>query len=101
MHGTDGMHAARGSTCVTVHATGPSHCQTQVLVERMELVTHMVDEAARIVPGRLNFRWSHPCTVRPSDPVSGPLPRGPHCLPGGYDVGTAESIIAIRVPRRA
>ena len=28
--------------------------------ERMELVTHMVDEAARIVPGRLNFHWSHP-----------------------------------------
>ena len=30
----------------------------QVLVERMELVCHMVDEAARLVPGRLTFHWS-------------------------------------------
>ena len=31
----------------------------------MELVTHMVGEAARIVPGRLTFHWSHACTARP------------------------------------
>ncbi|BDA47389.1 Kynurenine 3-monooxygenase [Coccomyxa sp. Obi] len=34
----------------------------KVLVERMELVRHIVDEAARLVPpGRLTFHWSHAC----------------------------------------
>ncbi|CAL8472165.1 g11707 [Coccomyxa elongata] len=34
----------------------------KVLVERMELVRHIVDEAARLVPpGRLTFHWSHVC----------------------------------------
>ena len=35
----------------------------QVLVERMELVCHMVDEAARLVPDQIQFNWSHACTV--------------------------------------
>ncbi|KAK9905507.1 hypothetical protein WJX75_001138 [Coccomyxa subellipsoidea] len=34
----------------------------KVLVERMELVRHIVDEAVRLVPsGRLTFHWSHTC----------------------------------------
>lgn len=32
----------------------------------MELVRHIVDEAARLVPpGRLTFHWSHACRVKP------------------------------------
>ena len=34
-----------------------------MLVERMELVCHMVDEAARLVPNRIQFKWSHACKV--------------------------------------
>lgn len=31
----------------------------------MELVRHIVDEAARLVPpGRLTFHWSHACKVQ-------------------------------------
>jgi hypothetical protein len=36
----------------------------KVLVERMELVRHIVDEAVRLVPGRITFHWSHACQVR-------------------------------------
>ena len=35
----------------------------KVLVERMELVRHLVDEAQRLAPDRITFRWSHPCQV--------------------------------------
>lgn len=35
----------------------------KVLVERMELVRHIVDEAQRIAPDRISFHWSHPCQV--------------------------------------
>ena len=35
----------------------------KVLVERMELVRHMVDEAQRIAPDRITFHWSCPCQV--------------------------------------
>ena len=42
--------------------TGPR--ARQVLVERMELVRHIVDEAARLAPERIAFHWQHACTVR-------------------------------------
>ena len=48
----------------------------QVLVERMELVCHMVDEAARLVPERIQFKWSHACTV--IHPVCGRKPCSAH-----------------------
>lgn len=35
----------------------------KVLVERMELVRHLVDEAQRLAPGRIAFYWSRPCQV--------------------------------------
>ena len=35
----------------------------KVLVERMELVRHLVDEAQRIAPDRITFHWSCPCQV--------------------------------------
>ena len=35
----------------------------KVLIERMELVRHIVDEAQRIAPDRITFHWSHPCQV--------------------------------------
>ncbi len=35
----------------------------KVLVERMELVRHLVDEAQRLAPDRITFHWSHPCQV--------------------------------------
>ena len=35
----------------------------KVLVERMELVRHLVDEAQRIAPHRITFHWSCPCQV--------------------------------------
>lgn len=45
-----------------------AHVHVQVLVERMELVRHIVDEAARLVPpGRLTFHWSHACEVHAND----------------------------------
>ena len=35
----------------------------KVLVERMELVRHIVDEAQRLAPQRITFHWSSPCQV--------------------------------------
>ena len=40
----------------------------KVLVERMELVRHLVDEAQRIAPGRIAFHWSCPCQVHSVPP---------------------------------
>ena len=51
-------------------ASGPWRAQVfhepmsaKVLVERMELVRHLVDEAQRIAPDRITFHWSCPCQV--------------------------------------
>ena len=38
----------------------------KVLIERMELVRHLVDEAQRLAPERITFHWSYPCQVAPS-----------------------------------
>ena len=50
----------------------------KVLVERMELVRHLVDEAQRIAPDRITFHWSSPCQVKnsvlPQMPPSEDLP---------------------------
>ena len=35
-----------------------------MLVERMELVRHIVDEAQRLVPQRITFHWQHACKAR-------------------------------------
>ena len=35
----------------------------KVLIERMELVRHIVDEAQRLAPDRITFHWSQSCHV--------------------------------------
>ena len=42
----------------------------KVLVERMELVRHIVDEAQRLAPQRITFHWSRPCQVSAEEAFS-------------------------------
>lgn len=47
----------------------------KVLVERMELVRHIVDEAQRLVPSRICFHWSHACQVLPHPKCASTSPK--------------------------